>query len=1051
MLGGMLLVPMLVSLSMATDCTLKPTALRCEARVDPLGIDNPAPGLTWKVEASKSGLRDLRQTAYRILVASDRQLIDQGKGDCWDTGKVASSETSNIAYRGKPLMTKRPYWWKVQVWDQAGTESDWSGAASWSMGLLSPSDWKADWIGYDKPLEAKPSVLDFKGAHWIWSPGVKPGAVPTGRAYLRKSIEVTGHVVKAQLLATADDEFELSINGKKAAESDHQSEAWSRPAYQDVTHFLTPGRNEIVVLTDNEQGKEGGFAVKLAITTDDGKTQTIVSDTTWEGSSQPTSGYGAASDIGAFGRAPWGDVKPRDVFLPAPRLLRRAFEATKKVRRATIYATALGMFELHLNGQVVSPDLFAPGWTEYHKRVCYLAYDVTKLVNQGPNVVGAVLADGWYAGYVGFGHHRDNYGDKTRFRGQLELEYEDGTSETMGTSSDWRAQTGATLEADFLMGETCDARLEPRGWDAPGFKADKWDAVDITSKVVPVVEAFTGDPVRAFKELKAVSVTEPTKGVYVLNLGQNIAGMARLRVRGKEGQRVTLRFAERLSPDGNVYTTNLRSARAIDTYTCRGVGEEVWQPQFTFHGFQYIEVTGLGHKPGPDEVVGIAISSATPEAGTLTTSDPMLNKLVSNAWWTQRMNFIDVPTDCPQRDERLGWTGDAQAYIRTATFNTDVQAFFNKWLVSLDDSQREDGQFPMVAPLLVAGPDGGPAWADAGVICPSTAFDVYGDRRLLERHYPNMKKFVDFCKNRSTAALLPPAQFHCFGDWLNINDDTPHEVIYEAYFAGSARLVSQAAHILGNEADARTYGALYDSVKAAFNKAYVSPDGLVKGDSQCAYVLALAFDLVDGDMEKKVEARLIANIEKRNWHLSTGFVGTRDIMHVLSKIGRNDIAFRLLHNTTFPSWGFTIVNGATSIWERWDGWTPEKGFQDAGMNSFAHYAFGAVVGWMYQHIGGIVNTSPGFATVRIAPALDPNLKSATTSYESIRGKIVVDWKVNGPMLSLKVDVPANVEAEIVVPGKAPRPVGGKVGKTNVFKVGSGHYEFTSVVGPLIAR
>ena len=357
----------------------------------------------------------------------------------------------------------------------------------------------------------------------------------------------------------------------------------------------------------------------------------------------------------------------------------------------------------------------------------------------------------------------------------------------------------------------------------------------------------------------------------------------------------------------------------------------------------------------------MAISSDTPVVGRFASSDEMLNKLHGNIYWTQRANFIDMPTDCPQRDERLGWTGDAQVYVRTATLNTDVEAFFTKWLVDLDDGQRADGQFPMVAPVKVANDDGGPAWADAGVICPWTIYEVYGDRRILEQHYPAMKRFVDFCAKRSTPELLPPAQYHAFGDWLSIGADTPREIIYTAYFAQSTRLLARAAEVLGQAEDAAKYRAQYDQIKQSFNKAYVAEDGRIRGDTQTCYVLALAFDLLDEAKAAQAAAHLVADIEKHDWHLSTGFIGTKDLMLVLAKIGRNDVAYRLIHNDTFPSWGFSIKQGATSIWERWDGWTPEKGFQDAGMNSFAHYSFGAVYQWMVENIGGIRSDGAGLS------------------------------------------------------------------------------------------
>jgi alpha-L-rhamnosidase len=401
----------------------------------------------------------------------------------------------------------------------------------------------------------------------------------------------------------------------------------------------------------------------------------------------------------------------------------------------------------------------------------------------------------------------------------------------------------------------------------------------------------------------------------------------------------------------------------------------------------------------------------------------MLNKLVRNAWWTQKMNFIDVPTDCPQRDERLGWTGDAQAYVRTAASFSDVQAFFTKWLATLDDDQREDGQYPMVAPVLKTLEDGGPAWADAGVICPMAIYRVYGDLDLLRRHYPQMRKFIEFCRLRSKPDLTPPDQFHCFGDWLNIGADTPNDVIFLAYFAGSTALLAEAAEALGESRDAARYRDLHARLRKAFQNAYVQPDGKVKGETQCSYVLALGFDLLEEAQRELAAKHLVADIENRGWHLSTGFVGTRDLMHVLSKIGRDDVAFRLLHNKTFPSWGFTIEHGATSIWERWDGWTPDKGFQDPGMNSFAHYAYGAVVGWMFEQIGGIRESEPGYGRMRIEPKIDPNLTWAKCAYDSVRGPIRTSWHVSKGKVEIEVEVPANTEAEIVLPNGKVEKVG----------------------------
>jgi len=752
------------------------------------------------------------------------------------------------------------------------------------------------------------------------------------------------------------------------------------------------------------------------------------------------------------------DEKQKILVLPPPVYLRREFSLVKPVKRAVVYASSLGLYELHLNGKRIGGDYFTPGWTDYNKRVYYNTYDVTEYLRGENNALGAVIADGWYSGYVGYGQMRDHYGKQTCLLAQLHIEYNDGSSEIVASDHSWKAATGPLEEADFLMGEMYDARKEISGWDKGGFDESGWRRVEVFDDVQAEVQAYPGVTVRKFAEIKPVEITEPKNGHYVFNMGTNFAGWVRLKVNGKKGDKIILRFAERLNPDGTIYTENLRSARATDTYICRGDGEEIWEPRFTFHGFQYVEVAGYPTRPGPKAITGIEITSAAPVVGHFECNDKIANQLYHNICQTQRSNFIDIPTDCPQRDERLGWTGDAQAYIRTACMNNDTQAFFTKWLRDLRDGQRSDGQFPMVAPVKVADNDGGPAWADAGTICPWTTYQVYGDRRVLEESYPSMERFIAFCKDRCQEGLLPPKEFHCFGDWLNINDDTPKEVIYMAYFAYSTKLTAQTAEALGKKEDAKKYYSLFEDIKASFNKAYVQDDGQVHGNSQTAYVLALKCDLLDEPMRSKAAENLVKRIKECNWHLSTGFVGTKDLMLVLADIGRNDLAYRLFHNETFPSWGFSIEHGATSIWERWDGWTPDKGFQDPGMNSFAHYSFGAVGQWMFENIAGIRTDGIGYKKIVIKPYVGGKLSWADTSYNSIHGLIVSNWKIDNDSFKFKVVIPANTTAVVYIPAEdknnvyeETKPIYKAHGVTLlaegkgyvVCKVGSGDYQFRS--------
>ncbi len=999
-------------------------SLRCEYLVDPLGVDVPEPRLSWLVDSSE---RSQVQTAYRVLMASDAQILAKDSGDLWDSGMVFDSDTTSIEYAGTPLFSHQRCSWKVKVWDRTSRESGWSKPATFTMGMMRPQDWKAEWIGHDRARSEAMSEPKLEGAKWIGSSGEDPLNAPQGKRVYLAELEVPTdfELAKAELVTSADNFLSFNVNGEPVCTIEGDVDGWRVARRADLTTRLHPGINTLRAEVENASPGPTGLIARVIAHSSDGRTFDFMTDESWRSTDQPgeswhsraiaPQSWPACRVIGEYGCKPWEKLRFAELFLLPPPHLRREFRLDKDVARATLYATALGLSDLFLNGERVHDEFFNPGWTDYEKRVYYRAHDVTSMLLRGDNVLGGVLADGWYSGYIGWGRIRDHYGNKPRLKAQLHVEYQDGTMEDVGTDSSWKASHGPTREADFLMGESYDARAEIEGWDRVGFDDGDWQGAQVGAEIDSLVAWHPGPPVRIVGEHKAVSMTEPAPGVFVFDLGRNFAGVARLRVRGKEGQKITLRFAERLNADGSIYTTNLRGARAVDTYVCRGGGVETWHPRYTFHGFQYVEVTGLESKPDLGSITGLALSSDTPVAGSFECSDPMLNQLYSNVLWTQRANFIDIPTDCPQRDERLGWTGDAQVYVRTATLNADVQAFFTKWLVDLDDGQRADGQFPMVAPVKVAGDDGGPAWADAGVICPWTIYVVYGDQRLLERHYPSMVRFIEFCRSRCTAELLPPREFHCFGDWLNIEAETPREVIYEAYFALCTRILARAAAVLERIEDVRKYEDLFAKIKQAFNQAYVSDDGKVHGDTQTAYVLALKFDLLDGERRARAAERLVADIERRGGHLSTGFIGTKDLMLVLSEIGREDVAFRLLHNDTFPSWGFSIRHGATSIWERWDGWTPDKGFQDPGMNSFAHYSFGAVYQWMVENIGGIRNGGVAYDPIIVAPKIDARLDWARTSYQSIRGNISTFWRREEGGLDFEVQVPCNTKATIVVP------------------------------------
>ncbi len=801
------------------------------------------------------------------------------------------------------------------------------------------------------------------------------------------------------------------------------------------------------------------------------------------------------------------DTQDNGLTLPPCPYLRKTFTLAKPVKHATLYATARGLYALNVNGRRVGDAVFAPGWTDYTKRIAYQTYNVTSQLHVGANALGAVLGDGWYGGYVGFGHRRDLYGDRPQLLAQLVIEYADGSRRTVVSDGSWRGATGPLLHSDFLQGEAYDARRAPSGWQpvavepaAPRLKqtdvtarlrarvqndslsivADNTIAgdpayltlkrlrVDFTlggaahSRTVnedetltipgpgetpgplvlrravygalgavarPALVAQVGPPVRVTQELTPRRVTQPAPGTYLYDLGQNMVGWARLKVQGPAGTPVRLRFGEMLNPNGTLYTTNLRGAKATDTYILSGHGVETWEPHFTFHGFRYVEVTGYPGRPRPDAVTGCVVGSDLPPVGTFVCSQPMVNQLQHNIVWGQRGNFLSVPTDCPQRDERLGWMGDAQIFARTATYNRDVAAFYEKWMDDVSDAQSPQGGFSDVSPRLVDDGDGAPAWGDAGIIVPWTVYQAYGDREILDRHWGAMTRWLDYITQSNPDGLWSKRRNNDFGDWLSIAADTPKDVLATAYYAYDASLMARMARALGHGQEAARYDALFTHIKNAFNAAYVSPDGRVKGDTQTCYVLALRFGLLPPTLRPLAAQHLVADITAKNGHLSTGFVGVGYLCPVLTETGHNDVAYRLLLNDTFPSWGYSIKQGATTIWERWDGYTKEKGFQDPGMNSFNHYSLGSVGQWLYQDVGGIDTdpNAPGFARIRIRPHPGPGLTQARAVYDSIRGRIVSAWRTDGAGLTLDVTIPANTTATVFVPA----PMGADVTEGSV--------------------
>lgn len=756
---------------------------------------------------------------------------------------------------------------------------------------------------------------------------------------------------------------------------------------------------------------------------------------------------------------------------PCP-YLRKEFQLNGPIQQARLYVSALGLFECWINGERVGEDVFTPGWTNYRKRVQYLTYDVTQALKTGENAIGAILGDGWYCGHIAQ-LDRQNYGDRPRFLAQLEVTYADGSRAVIVSDAGWLAKSGPILESDMIMGECYDARLEMPGWDRAGYNSADWLPVVIFDDPNLSLVAKVNPPVRRHEELAPVGEPSeirlwPTSN-WIFDLGQNMVGWIRLKVSGSDGKTVRMRFSEVLNPDGTLYTPSLRSARATDYYTLRGDGDEYYEARFTYHGFRYVELSGLPGKPGRDAVTGIVLHSDTLKTGEFECSNPAINQLQHNITWSQKGNFVEVPTDCPQRDERLGWTGDAQVFIPTAAYNMDVAAFFTKWQQDLEDSQSEIGEFPPVIPAVQPfglTNDGGPAWADAGVICPWTIYQVYGDRELLVRYYDSMKRFVEYLRESSVGLIRVHPQalrngiFGGFGDWLSTNAETPRDLIGTAYFAFCARLLARIAGVIGKTEDQTKFESLALQVKEAFIQRYITHAGLVAGLTQTGYCLALAFDLIPEHLRVKAVDELVDDIEKRDWHLSTGFVGTPLILKALTAAGRLDVAYKLLFQKTWPSWLYPVSAGATTIWERWDGWTDDKGFQTPEMNSFNHYAYGAVGEWLYTTLAGI-NLDPrypGYKQFVLRPQPGGGISSAKGAYQSVYGEIISDWSIHDDIFLWKVTVPPNTRATAWVcnaEGKEVLESGKKIDQAegitflrfedeaSVLQLESGTYSFTA--------
>jgi alpha-L-rhamnosidase len=854
------------------------TNLKTEYKTNPLGIGSKKPRLSWELQSDKF---NVVQTAFQIQCALSESDLQAEKNLLWDTGKVQSDQSIHVEYNGKPLSSETTVFWRVKVWDNHREEHNWSQSAFWSVGLLTPADWKADWI-------------------------------------------------------------ESSID-------------------EDV------------------------------------------SDST-----------------------------------PCP-YLRHQFKVHSPVKDAKVYVTARGLYELSINGQKAGDEVFTPGWTSYQGRIQYQVFDVKKHLTQGKNAIGAILGDGWYRGYLVWQGKKNTYGEKTALLAQLKITYKNGESETITTNKNWKSTTGPILKSDIYNGEKYNANLEMDGWDCTGFDDSDWKPVRVGNYPKDNLVASEGLPVRVTKTLKPIKLITTPKGERVIDFGQNMVGVVKFRLKGDNNEKITLHHAEVLDQQGNFYLENIREADAEDIYTFKGEGLEEWAPRFTFHGFRYLRVNNYKGEISLDDFEGLVIHSDMESIGDFECSDPLINQLQHNIQWGLRGNFLDVPTDCPQRDERLGWTGDAQIFAPTASFNMNTAPFYTKWMKDFPIDQKEDGSVPWVVPNVIengAGTGwsdgyGATGWSDAAIIIPWEVYQAYGDKRILENQYESMKAWEEYMIKHSGESYIFDYGFH-FGDWLafaeymsyhyNAPDYgyagayTAKDLVATAYFYYSTGLMQKIATLLGKTEDAKRYEAIRPKIKEAFQKEFITETGRITSNSQTAYTLALVFGLYHNDMIPIAAGRLAKDVQHFE-HLTTGFLGTPLICQALSEFGYTELAYKLLFNKRYPSWLYPVTKGATTIWERWDCIKPDGSFQDAGMNSFNHYAYGAVGDWIYNNVAGLQKDPehPGYKHFCIKPLIPDELTHAKAKLHTMYGEAAVSWRKTKKGLQLDIKVPVNTSATINIP------------------------------------
>ena len=1045
--------------------------LRCEYRRNPLGIDERQPRLSWRMESPDAKAKALRQSAYQLIVASSAQGAASGRGDLWDTGKVASDQSAQVVYAGKALTTSEPVFWRVKIWDQAGQPSAWSDTTHWSMGLLNADDWKAKWIGQEDPGEQRDPASPYwnlKTASWI----VSDPPIAAGDVFYRFAFDLPSdrRIVSAIAVLGGDRGGDFYLNGNRTGKVNR----YGRPFIHDIAGPLKQGRNVIAVqISRQKQSQVPGLIAGIKVTFDRGDPVLLVSSGSWKASSKPIPGWqqadfndgawNAAKLNGAFGSAPWGDVGFSEERRLAARMLRKEFAVGGQVKRATVYMSGLGTSELYLNGAKVEDAVLSPGLTDYDKRVLYVTYDVTRQVRSGANAIGVWLGNGRFWAPRGQEPMKTRSFGTPRLRLQMEIELTDGHKQQIISDPTWAMTDNGPIRANNEFdGEEYDARMEIPGWASPGFKGSGWTAAEVVAAPGGKMAAQMAEPLRVTETIQPLKFWESSPGVYIYDMGQNMVGWCRLNVAGPAGTRVTLRHAETLNADGKLYVDNLRSAAAIDTYILKGQKpEEVWEPRFIYHGFRYVELRGYPGKPMSSAIEGRVVHDSMEKTAEFTSSNNLLNQLHKNIYWGVRSNYRSIPTDCPQRDERQGWMGDRSVVSLGESYLFDVAAFYTKWEQDIEDSQRDTGSIPDVVPNYWVLYNDGITWPSTFLLVPNMLLRQYGDTRVIDRHYPAMRKWALYMSKFLKDDLMPK---NTYGDWCVppespelIHSKDPARVtdpvlISTAYYYKMLQVLETDAKVAGKPEDAVEYAAMADRIKAAFIKKFFKP-GLNQFDNgtQTSSVLPLAFDMVPEGKRDAVLQRLVKKIEVETFdHVGVGLIGAQWLMRTLTDNGQGDLAYKIVTQTTYPGWGYMISKGATTVWELWNGDTAEP-----SMNSGNHVMqIGDLNVWLYEYLAGIrpASDTDGFKHIVIRPYPVDDLESVAASHECLYGKIASQWVRRNGGIQLDVTIPPNTTAAVYVPSKNPAAVkeagGAKPERTEagaaVFALGSGSYSFSEV-------